>query len=84
MTFRNLCNFSDTESIVKIGEGTFGEAFIAGSSVCKIVPIDGELRVNGEIQKVLFEVISLIVTLSSLLIEVVHALVSEPVRSNSR
>ncbi|KMT14135.1 hypothetical protein BVRB_4g079570 [Beta vulgaris subsp. vulgaris] len=46
--FSNLC---DTGSIVKIGEGTFGEAFIAGNSVCKIVPIDGELRVNGEIQK---------------------------------
>ncbi|XP_021734534.1 serine/threonine-protein kinase haspin homolog [Chenopodium quinoa] len=46
--FSNLC---DTGSIIKIGEGTFGEAFIAGSSVCKIVPIDGELRVNGEIQK---------------------------------
>ena len=44
---------SDADSIVKIGEGTFGEVFIAGNSVCKIVPFDGELRVNGEIQKVL-------------------------------
>ena len=60
--------FSDTGSIVKIGEGTFGEAFIAGNSVCKIVPIDGELRVNGEIQKVQFKAISLIVALCSLLI----------------
>ncbi|CAO2832487.1 unnamed protein product [Amaranthus hypochondriacus] len=46
--FSNLC---DADSIVKIGEGTFGEVFIAGNSVCKIVPFDGELRVNGEIQK---------------------------------
>ncbi|KAL2941750.1 Serine/threonine-protein kinase haspin-like protein [Bienertia sinuspersici] len=47
----------DTGNIVKIGEGTFGEAFIAGSAVCKIVPIDGELRVNGELQKRSMEVL---------------------------
>ncbi|XP_010544136.1 PREDICTED: serine/threonine-protein kinase haspin homolog [Tarenaya hassleriana] len=44
-------NFCRPESIVKIGEGTFGEAFKAGDNVCKIVPIDGDFRVNGEIQK---------------------------------
>ncbi|CAH8251691.1 unnamed protein product [Arabidopsis lyrata] len=43
--------FCEPESIVKIGEGTYGEAFRAGSSVCKIVPIDGDVRVNGEVQK---------------------------------
>ncbi|CAH2038479.1 unnamed protein product [Thlaspi arvense] len=43
--------FCEPESIVKIGEGTYGEAFRAGHSVCKIVPIDGDFRVNGEIQK---------------------------------
>ncbi|VVA90392.1 unnamed protein product [Arabis nemorensis] len=43
--------FCEPESIVKIGEGTYGEAFQAGPCVCKIVPIDGDLRVNGEIQK---------------------------------
>uniref|UniRef100_A0A1J3CVP1 non-specific serine/threonine protein kinase n=1 Tax=Noccaea caerulescens TaxID=107243 RepID=A0A1J3CVP1_NOCCA len=43
--------FCEPESIVKIGEGTYGEAFRAGLSVCKIVPIDGDFRVNGEIQK---------------------------------
>jgi len=43
--------FCEPESIVKIGEGTYGEAFRAGSSVCKIVPIDGDFRVNGEVQK---------------------------------
>ncbi|RVW77373.1 Serine/threonine-protein kinase haspin-like [Vitis vinifera] len=42
---------SDPESIVKIGEGTYGEAFRAGKTVCKIVPIDGDLLVNGEVQK---------------------------------
>lgn len=44
---------SDPESIVKVGEGTFGEAFQAGNTVCKVVPIDGDLKVNGEVQKVL-------------------------------
>ncbi|KAK2966794.1 hypothetical protein RJ640_008797, partial [Escallonia rubra] len=39
------------ESIVKLGEGTYGEAFKAGKAVCKIVPFDGDLRVNGEVQK---------------------------------
>ncbi|KAH9610413.1 hypothetical protein KSS87_008047 [Heliosperma pusillum] len=46
--FSKLC---DPGTIVKIGEGTYGEAFIAGDCVCKLVPIDGELRVNGEVQK---------------------------------
>lgn len=35
-----------------MGEGTYGEAFKAGNTVCKIVPVDGALRVNGEVQKV--------------------------------
>jgi hypothetical protein len=37
---------------VKVGEGTYGEAFKVGNCVCKIVPFDGDFRVNGEIQKV--------------------------------
>lgn len=44
-------NYCDPETIVKVGEGTYGEAFRAGNTVCKIVPIDGDLQVNGEIQK---------------------------------
>ncbi|XP_042476477.1 serine/threonine-protein kinase haspin homolog isoform X2 [Macadamia integrifolia] len=43
--------YCDPNSIVKIGEGTYGEAFKAGATVCKIVPFDGDLRVNGEVQK---------------------------------
>ncbi|KAJ0980008.1 hypothetical protein J5N97_015482 [Dioscorea zingiberensis] len=43
--------YCDSSSIVKIGEGTYGEAFKAGDAVCKIVPIDGDLLVNGEVQK---------------------------------
>lgn len=49
-----ILSCSEPESIVKIGEGTYGEAFRAGPSVCKIVPIDGDFTVNGEIQKVFF------------------------------
>ncbi|KAG7024044.1 Serine/threonine-protein kinase haspin-like protein [Cucurbita argyrosperma subsp. argyrosperma] len=44
-------NYCDPETIVKVGEGTYGEAFKAGNTVCKIVPIDGDLQVNGEVQK---------------------------------
>ncbi|KAK8994254.1 hypothetical protein V6N11_045353 [Hibiscus sabdariffa] len=39
------------ESIAKVGEGTYGEAFRAGNTVCKIVPFDGDFPVNGEVQK---------------------------------
>ncbi|KAK9692110.1 hypothetical protein RND81_09G241300 [Saponaria officinalis] len=49
--FDVLSTLCEPGTIVKIGEGTYGEAFIAGDSVCKIVPIDGDLRVNGEVQK---------------------------------
>ncbi|OEL22853.1 putative serine/threonine-protein kinase haspin-like protein [Dichanthelium oligosanthes] len=38
-------------SIKKLGEGTFGEAYRAGRTVCKVVPFDGDLLVNGETQK---------------------------------
>ncbi|XP_044483432.1 serine/threonine-protein kinase haspin homolog [Mangifera indica] len=46
-----LSNYCDLKSISKIGEGTYGEAFKIGNTVCKIVPIDGDLKVNGEVQK---------------------------------
>ncbi|ESW35288.1 hypothetical protein PHAVU_001G222600 [Phaseolus vulgaris] len=42
---------SGSKTIVKVGEGTFGEAFKVNNYVCKIVPFDGDFRVNGEIQK---------------------------------
>nr|GMD05738.1 serine/threonine-protein kinase haspin homolog [Ipomoea batatas] len=60
------CNPTD---IVKIGEGTYGEAFKVGENVCKIVPFDGDLRVNGEIQKKAEELLEEVVlsgTLNSL------------------
>ncbi|KAM7470110.1 hypothetical protein LguiA_008293 [Lonicera macranthoides] len=44
-------SYCDPKHIVKVGEGTYGEAFKAGETVCKIVPFNGNLRVNGEVQK---------------------------------
>lgn len=49
---RKCLEHSDPETIIKVGEGTYGEAFQAGNAVCKIVPVDGDLKVNGEVQKV--------------------------------
>ncbi|CAM8920985.1 unnamed protein product [Rhodiola kirilowii] len=46
-----LSKYCEPTNIVKLGEGTYGEAFKAGNTVCKIVPIDGDLLVNGETQK---------------------------------
>ncbi|XAR52751.1 Non-specific serine/threonine protein kinase [Bertholletia excelsa] len=46
--FSKYCN---PDGIIKLGEGTYGEAFKAGETVCKIVPFNGDLRVNGELQK---------------------------------
>lgn len=41
----------DLNKVKKIGEGTFGEAFKAGSTVLKIVPMECDTLVNGEPQK---------------------------------
>lgn len=61
--------YCDPKSIIKVGEGTYGEAFKAGKTVCKVVPFDGDLRVNGEVQKraaELFEEVALSRTLNHL------------------
>ncbi|XP_031486957.1 serine/threonine-protein kinase haspin homolog isoform X2 [Nymphaea colorata] len=46
--FSEFCHITN---ISKIGEGTYGEAFRGGGCVFKIVPIDGDFLVNGEVQK---------------------------------
>lgn len=46
--FSSYCKLGN---IVKLGEGTYGEAYRAGSTVCKVVPFDGDSLVNGETQK---------------------------------
>ncbi|KAL6657519.1 hypothetical protein ACP70R_005299 [Stipagrostis hirtigluma subsp. patula] len=43
--------YCDLGSIEKLGEGTYGEAYRAGRTVCKVVPFDGDSLVNGEPQK---------------------------------
>lgn len=43
-------------AVRKIGEGTFGEAFLAGGRVLKVVPMEGEALVNGEPQKAAGEI----------------------------
>ncbi|MCO5558545.1 hypothetical protein L7F22_012130 [Adiantum nelumboides] len=43
--------FSNVEDVVKLGEGTYGEAFRASNLVFKIVPMGGNFCVNGEVQK---------------------------------
>lgn len=35
----------------KIGEGVFGEVFLHGSTVLKIIPIAGDIEINGALQK---------------------------------
>ncbi|KAG6542875.1 hypothetical protein Mapa_015779 [Marchantia paleacea] len=53
-----ISNFCDISDVVKLGEGTFGEAFKGDGCVFKIVPMDGEILVNGEVQKTSAEIYS--------------------------
>lgn len=46
-----LGQFARLKHVKKLGEGTFGEAFKADQAVFKIVPLEGSLLVNGEVQK---------------------------------
>ena len=46
-----LGQFASLQHVRKLGEGTFGEAFKAEQAVFKIVPLEGSLLVNGEVQK---------------------------------
>ncbi|KAJ4763088.1 Serine/threonine-protein kinase Haspin [Rhynchospora pubera] len=61
-----LSAYSDPCSTKKLGEGTYGEAYRVGSTVCKIVPIDGDILVNNEVQKKSKEVLEEALLTSSL------------------
>ncbi|GLJ40445.1 hypothetical protein SUGI_0833310 [Cryptomeria japonica] len=56
--FEACSEFCDANNIIKIGEGTFGEAFKGGGNVFKIVPFDGDFLVNGEAQKTCAELVT--------------------------
>ena len=61
-------------SSTKVGEGAFGEVFLLGSDgeerpVLKVVPIDGDILVNGEVQTSIEDMLSEVIiskTLSQL------------------
>ena len=40
---------------MKVGEGTYGEAFKINNYVCKIVPFDGDFRVNVFVWLLIYE-----------------------------
>lgn len=48
------------QSLVKIGEGTFSEVFsYTGDDVAiKLIPVEGNVHFNGEVQKKFAEVMS--------------------------
>eukprot|EP00775_Hariotina_reticulata_P005959 gene5959-6198_t len=46
-----IADVADIKEVIKLGEGTYGEAFKAGQVVCKLVPIEGDHLVNGWPQK---------------------------------
>lgn len=59
-------NFRILKNCHKIGEGVFGEVFLfrnqeGGTSVMKVIPIEGTQMVNGERQKKFEEIISEII-----------------------
>ncbi|XP_037960489.1 serine/threonine-protein kinase haspin homolog [Teleopsis dalmanni] len=67
--FNKLYNEDLLENCRKIGEGAYGEVFInnidnaddAYGTVMKIIPIDGEIAVNGEVQKTFEQILPEIV-----------------------
>lgn len=49
--FNFFSNSSLLRKCKKIGEGVFGEVFLNGSIVLKIIPIEGDVEINGALQK---------------------------------
>ncbi|KAL3538339.1 hypothetical protein ACH5RR_001705 [Cinchona calisaya] len=45
------CGQSAPSALLDVGKGTDGEAFKLGEIVCKIIPFDGDIQVNGKVQK---------------------------------
>lgn len=53
-----LSKFCNLSLVKKLGEGTYGEAYQGGKFCFKIVPMDGDILVNGEHQKTMDEMLS--------------------------
>ena len=54
-----LLRFDGMQSVRKLGEGTFGEAFgTANGVVFKVLPLEGDRLVNGEVQKTAGEILA--------------------------
>lgn len=71
ISFEELYPESALKNCRKIGEGVYGEVFLyrnkqGTTSVMKIIPIEGELLVNGEHQKKFEEILTEIVISSEL------------------
>lgn len=62
----NCSSFRSLQHCHKIGEGVYGEVFLkrnvnGGTSVMKVIPIEGTLIVNGDRQKKFEEILSEII-----------------------
>lgn len=58
----SLFIFRTLKNCKKIGEGVYGEVFMYNSdTVLKIIPIEGQDKVNGEPQKTFEEILSEVV-----------------------
>ena len=54
-----LLRFDSMHSVRKLGEGTFGEAFgTTNGVVFKVLPLEGDRLVNGEVQKTAGEILA--------------------------
>ena len=71
ISFDTLCNDNILSNSKKVGEGSYGEVFLlnhteSNSSVLKIVPVDGNALVNGELQTKLSDMLAEIVVSTDL------------------
>lgn len=56
--FESIINIRPQDQRSKIGEGVYGEVFLLGNSVIKIIPIEGLENINNEPQKKFLQVLS--------------------------
>merc|ERR1712223_310608 len=71
ISFDTLCNENILSTSKKVGEGSYGEVFLlnhteSNSSVLKIVPVDGNALLSGELQTKLSDMLAEIVVSTDL------------------